>query len=91
MNQLETAIIDGIKTAQKDYLKMTGWWLGHGPESFIMCTVATKVATTDGSSVFIEASPKKILKERDEKRRGRPPTNLDQRFDIVVWQKATIT
>ena len=36
----------------------------------------------------VKASPKRILEERDEKLRGRPPANHKQRFDIVVWQKS---
>ena len=89
MNQLEKAIIEGTQAAQREYESMTGWWLSHGPESFIMCTVASKVAQKANFAVFIEASPKKILEERDEKLRGRPPANHKQRFDIVVWQKST--
>ena len=90
MNQLEQAIIDGAKASQRDYEKMTGWWLSHGPESFLICTIANKLAKNAGFWVFVEASPKKIRKERDEHPpRGRPPKNLGQRFDIVVWQKAS--
>jgi hypothetical protein len=88
MNQLEKAIIEGTQAAQREYEFMTGCWLSHGPESFIMCTVANEVARKANFAVFIEASPKKILEERDEKLRGRPPANHKQRFDIVVWQKA---
>jgi hypothetical protein len=89
MNQLEKTIIEGTRTAQREYESMTNWWLSHGPESFLMCSVASKVAQKGGFSVFVEASPKKILKERDEQRRGRPSANLGQRFDIVVWQKSS--
>ena len=88
MNQLEKAIIEGTQAAQREYEFMTGWWLSHGPESFIMCTVANKVARKANFAVFIEASPKRILEERDEKLRGRPPASHKQRFDIVVWQKS---
>jgi hypothetical protein len=89
MNQLEKAIIDGTRTAQKEYQKMTeGWWLSHGPESFIEHAVAIKVARI-GFSVYPEASPKKIRLDLKAPPRGRPAKNLGQRFDIVVWYKTT--
>ena len=63
MNQLEKAIIDGARAAQKKYQKMTeGWWLSHGPESFIEYAVAMKVARK-GFSVYPEASLKKIRQD----------------------------
>ena len=90
MNQLEKAILDGAKAAQSEYEDMTGWWLSHGPESFLMCTIANKVTKKGGFWVFVDASPKKIREEREDgPPRGRPPKNLAQRFDIVVWAKAS--
>jgi hypothetical protein len=90
MNQLEEAIIGCTRAAQRDYEKMTaGWWLSHGPESFIMCSVANKLSRKMGFWVFVDTPPKRILKERDERPRGRPPKNQDNRFDMVVWQKAS--
>jgi hypothetical protein len=89
MNNLEKIIIDAGKTAQKDYEAMTdGWWLSHGPESFIQHTIASKVKEA-GFWVYPEASPKKIRKEQNDPPRGRPPRNLDQRFDLVVWYKTS--
>jgi hypothetical protein len=88
MNKIEEAIIEGTRKAQREYEYMTGWWLSHGPESFIMCEVAYMIAKKADFSVFIEASPKKILSEREEKLRGRRPANHGQRFDIVVWHKS---
>jgi hypothetical protein len=89
MNQLEEAVIDAAKTAQKEYEKMTGgWWLSHGPESFLQHAVAIKVRE-EGFWVYPEASPKKIRKDQDVRPRGRPPRNPDKRFDLVVWQKAS--
>jgi hypothetical protein len=88
MNKIEEAIIEGTKVAQREYDAMTGWWLSHGPESYIMCIVANKIGKKADYSVFIEASPKKILSEREEKLRGRRPSNYGQRFDIVVWNKS---
>jgi len=88
MSQLEKAVIDGAKTAQKDYGDMTeGWWLSHGPESFIEHTIAIKVRK-QGFWVYPEASPKKIMEERNDRPKGRPPRNLGQRFDLVVWDKS---
>jgi hypothetical protein len=91
VNKLEKAIIEGVKTAQKDYCKMTGgwWWLSHGPESFLQHAIAIKIHKQENYCVYPEASPKKIMKERDDPLRGRPPKNLDQRFDLVVWDKST--
>lgn len=88
MNNLEKAIIEGTQTAQREYENMTGWWLSHGPESFIMCSVAGMIAKKANFYVFIEASPKRIREEREEQLRGRPPANHGQRFDIVVWKKS---
>lgn len=88
MNKLEKGILDGARAAQKEYEEMTGWWLSHGPESFIEYAVARAVGK-QGFTVFPEASPKKIMNERDHRPRGRPRKNLGQRFDIVVWLKAS--
>lgn len=85
MNQLEKAIIDGAVIAQKSYTNMTNWWLSHGPEYFITCAVANNIAGKNGFSVFPEGSPKKIVNEREEMQ-----IKLDnQRFDLVIWQKAS--
>jgi len=90
MNQLEMKIIAGAKIAQKDYTSMSGgWWLSYGPESYITCRVADYLSKGLDLCVFIEASPKKILKERLTITRGRPAGNLGKRFDIVVWQKSS--
>jgi hypothetical protein len=88
MNKLEQAIVDGARAAQREYESMTGWWLSHGPESFIEHHVAHSVSSKAGFIVFPEASPRKILEEKNERPKGRPASNLGQRFDIVVWYKA---
>jgi hypothetical protein len=89
MTKLEKAFIDGVKAAQKDYSEITGgWWLSHGPESFINHSIAIKV-WEQGFWVYPEASPKKIIDERDDRLKGRPPKGLGQRFDIVVWAKSS--
>ena len=86
--QLEKAIIQGARAARREYEKMTGWWFYHGPESFLMCTVASKLSRKDKYIVFIEASPKKIQEALDQKLKGKPPADRRKRFDIVVWQKS---
>jgi len=89
MNQLEKAIINGAEDAQKEYGELTGgWWLSHGPESFIEHSIAIKIKKK-GFWVYPEASPRKIMKERNDHPRGRPPKNLGQRFDLVVWSKSS--
>ena len=83
MNQLEKAVIEGAKTAQKDYMKLTGgWFLSHGPESFLQHSIAIKIHKQRKFCVFPEASPIKIMKERDAYLKGRPSKN--QRFDLVI-------
>jgi hypothetical protein len=91
MNQLEDVIIKAVKTAQRDYENMTGgWWLSHGPESFLMSAVASKISKKGEFWVFLDASPKKIQKELKEHPRGRPrKKNQGKRFDLVVWKKAS--
>jgi len=88
MNNLEKSLLAGGVDAQKRYGEMTGWWLSHGPESFIEHEIALKVSK-EGFYVFPECSPKKIMEEKDKRPRGRPSGNRGQRFDIVVWHKAT--
>jgi hypothetical protein len=88
MNKFEQALIEGAKAAQEDYGEITGgWWLSYGPESFIGHTIANKLRK-EGFLVFPEASPKKIREEMDDPPKGRPPKNLGQRFDLVVWEKS---
>jgi hypothetical protein len=89
MTILEKAIINGARTAQKNYQEFTGgYWLSYGPESFLVHTVVKSICE-EGYCGFPEASPKLISKALDlQKSRGRPPKNLDQRFDTVVWNKA---
>ena len=89
MTKLEEAILEGAKTAQKDYFNMTGgYWLWHGPEYFISYTVAMKLKE-EKFLVYPEASPKKIMEGRGERPKGRPAGNLGQRFDLVIWEKTT--
>lgn len=90
MNQLEQAMIEGAKIAQKNYMKMTGdWYLSHGPESFLQHTIAINICEKLGFRVYPEASPKKIMKERNVHKGGPPKKNLYQRFDLVVWDKSS--
>lgn len=89
MNELERIVVDAVKTAQRDYESMTGWWLWHGPESFMVSSVARLIGKQGDFSVYLDASPKKIQKELEEHRRGRPRKNQGKRFDIVVWRRAS--
>lgn len=92
MTKFEQTIIDGAIAAQEDYSGMTNWWLDHGPEYFITSIVAKHIATEHGCCVFPEASPKKIKKEINAPpKRGPVPKSDSQRFDIVVWHKASNT
>jgi len=87
MNKLERAILDGAIEAQKAYGRISdGCWLGHGPESFIQPYVAEEIAE-EGFVVYPEKSPKKLDEELEVKRRGRPPGNKGERFDLVVWYR----
>lgn len=89
MNNLEKAIIEGSVQAQQEYIKLTNWWLSHGPEYFITCCVSRNIREVNGYLVFPEASPKKIKSEINLKKRGPTPKSDGKRFDIVVWEKHT--
>lgn len=89
MNQLEQAIFDGFKSAQRDYENITdGWWLWHGPEAFLMCSIARAINKKGGYSVYLDASPKKVQRDYDEPQKGRPRNDQGKRFDLVVWKKS---
>jgi hypothetical protein len=91
MNILEKSLVDASKVAQIAYTRLSrGWWLSHGPESFLMSTIATEINRKTKSWVFLDASPKKIRREIKEPiRRGRPLGNQGKRFDLVIWKKST--
>lgn len=86
MNQLEKTILGSAIRAQNLYKKISGgWWLSHGPEYFITSTLATDIFRLGGYSVFMEASPRKILNEITQEQR-----NADNiRFDLAIWEKST--
>ena len=85
MNTLERIMVQGALKAQTKYKKMTGgWWLWHGPESFLQHQVAAAIAEAE-FYVFTEASPKLIRDEFDHPPQGAPPKGMRKRFDIVVW------
>jgi hypothetical protein len=91
MNALESSIMLGAIKAQIDYSKMTdGWWLSHGPESFLQIELARKIAKL-GHAVYIDASIKKVRSDLGSRGRGRPSKNSTQRFDISVWHKADVS
>src|SRR5579884_710646 len=86
MNQLEAHILKGAIKAQKLYREMTdGWWLWHGPESYLQTIVAQELSKS-GHNIYMDTSIKKILKEV-KRGPGRPATYERQRPDISVWHK----
>jgi len=88
MNKLEKALLDGAVEAQEQYIRVSGgWWLWHGPESFILPYLSERVAD-EGFVVYPEKSPKKIDAELGVVKRGKPPKNIGERFDLVVWYKS---
>lgn len=88
MNKLEIAIRDALPRAQQRYSEMTGWWLAHGPESFLQHEIARNILRTRKAMVFIEVSPRKIAAEFPTKGRGRT-YEAQKRFDLIVWQKSS--
>lgn len=89
MNHLEKWIWLAAIKAQKIYGEMTGgWWLMHGPESFLQQIVALEVSRKKDIRVYTECSPKRLKKDHDCICKGRPPKiNDQQRFDLVFWWK----
>lgn len=91
MTKLEVAILSAAKKAQKDYQRITnGWWLMHGPESFLQNVIAIEVSHEKnmGIRVYPECSPRRLKHDFDKPLRGRPTkTNPQQRFDSVFWWK----
>lgn len=87
-NQLELAILDGAITAQEDYGEITGgWWLWHGPESYLQTTVANRVAKQTGHAVYVDCSIRKLAAEI-KRGPGRPADNQGQRPDLTIWNKS---
>ena len=86
MNSLEDRIIRGARKAQEKYLKMTGgYWIWHGPESFLQTVVATELAHDHW--VYVDTSTKRV--RVDMKRGpGRPTDDLRKRLDISIWNKS---
>jgi hypothetical protein len=87
LNKLECQIVHGAMVAQNEYRRITGgWWLWHGPESFLQTVVAQSLAKDGEHVVYLDTSIKKILKDL-ERGRGRPAGYEQQRPDISVWFK----
>lgn len=87
-NKLEKCLINSGILAHDEYKKITnGWWLWHGPESFLQVTVANNISKEIGSIVYIDASRSRIEREIG-RGPGRPPANGSQRADISVWNKS---
>lgn len=88
LNDLEKAIGHALPRAQRAYVEMTGWWLTHGPESFLQHEIARHIARKRKAIVFTEVSPRKIAAEFPTKGRGRT-YEARKRFDLIVWQKSS--
>jgi hypothetical protein len=89
INALEKSILKSAAAAQREYKTMTGgWWLWHGPESFLQVVVAQRVAKTTGHSVYVDTSRKRIECEKGRGRERRA-ANQGQRPDISVWNKTS--
>jgi hypothetical protein len=90
-NDLEKAIIRSAKKAHGEYHRITGgYWLMHGPESFLQNFLAIDISRTQNldTNIFPECTPTRLKREFDKKHIGRPPAvNNQQRFDIVFWWK----
>jgi hypothetical protein len=88
MTALEAAILNGAVQAQERYKKISGGsWLYHGPESFIESYVG-EALHDEGYEVYFEISPKRIDEELRTVRHGRPPKNVGEGFDLLVWYKS---
>ncbi len=87
-NDLERAIVNAAEKAQESYQDMTGWWLLHGPESFLQIFLSLKLMKRLDINVYPECSPKRLKRDCELTLRGRPPKiNEKQRFDVVLWWK----
>ncbi len=87
MNDFELALMEAAKGTFLDYERLTGgWWLMHGPESFLQNGMALRLKKRDGISVYPECSPARVKLDHNVVKVGRPPkTNQQQRFDLVTW------
>lgn len=89
MNDFEQALMHAAKGTFTDYERLTGgWWLMHGPESFLQNGMALRLKKSKGISVYPECSPVRVKRDHNVVKVGRPPkTNQQQRFDLVTWWK----
>jgi hypothetical protein len=87
MNKLERCILDGAINAQVKYEAMSrGWWLSHGPESFLQTVIAELLSEQTGLPIYVDTSIKRMMAEF-ERGPGRPRKPNAQRPDISVWYK----
>lgn len=89
INKLEKAVLQSAVAAQMKYRAMTGgWWLWHGPESFLQVVIAQGLAKTIENAVYIDTSMGQM---EDEKGRGpgRPAADDGRRPDLSVWYKTS--
>jgi hypothetical protein len=90
-NALEKSILDGACIAQKKHKSISGgWWLWHGPESFLQVMVALQITKKTRHTVYVDTSMSRIQKEIG-KGPGQPAKNVGQRPDLSVWSKASDT
>lgn len=86
----ETAktIIKGIKSAQREYEKMSEYWLEEGAEYLITVSVARALWKKFGDgTVMVEGSSDEMRKDAGAKK-GRPPKSVKgKRYDIVLYFK----
>jgi hypothetical protein len=86
-NDLEKCILDAVSIAQDSYKQMTGgWWLWHGPESFLQTIIAQEIKKTTGHTIYIDTSIQKISTDFN-RGPGRPASYERLRPDISVWYK----
>ncbi|MBK6361419.1 MAG: hypothetical protein IPH64_00955 [Comamonadaceae bacterium] len=89
MNNFEKSLMAAARKTFVDYEKLTGgWWLMHGPESFLQNGIALDLRKQADILVYPECSPKRVKADHNIVKIGRPPkTSQQQRFDLVTWWK----
>ena len=88
VNDVGTAVIDGINNAFSQYMKWANRWLDHAPEYFVTCKIAERLAKVAGTnSITLEAPIAETLGEARAQGPGRSHSKLPRsgRFDIILW------
>jgi hypothetical protein len=87
-NDLEKLIISAAKKSIALHEQVTGGdWFDSGPESFLQVCLAQQISKGGNFSVQLEASPKKVNRTLEAVHAGKPSSNHNQRFDLIVWFK----